>query len=152
MFTKILVAIDCLEENRDTFDYALSLAKATVANLMLLHVFAPEEKNYPNPFIFSGTEYDVMDESLWQVYQQQWQKLEQQNLDLLRSLAAEATAAGVKTEFTQKFGNSGSTICDLAQTWSADLILIGSRGLKGIKEMFLVVSVTMSLIMHPVRS
>lgn len=137
MFTKILVAIDCSEESRNIFDYALSLAQATGANLMLLHVFAPEEKNYPNPLIFSGTEYDVMDESLWQVYQQQWQKLEQQGLDLLRSLAAEATAAGVKTDFTQEFGTSGSTICNLAQTCSADLILIGSRGLKGIKEMFL---------------
>ena len=137
MFNRILVAIDCLEEDRSTFDFALSLVKATEAELMLLHVFSPEEKNYPNPFIFSGTESDYMDESLWKIYQQEWQKLEQQGLDLLRSLAAEATAAGVKTEFTQEFGTPGNTICDLAQTWSAELILIGSRGLTGIKEMFL---------------
>ncbi len=34
-------------------------------------------------------------------------------------------------------GNPAHNICDLAQTWSADLILVGSRGRTGIKEMFL---------------
>ena len=34
-------------------------------------------------------------------------------------------------------GNPGRSICELASTWEADLILVGSRGLKGLKEMFL---------------
>lgn len=78
-----------------------------------------------------------MDESLVTVYQEQWDKFKQRGLEALRSLAEEATAAGVEAEFMQKFGNPGRTICDFAQTWSADLILIGSKGLTRVKEMFL---------------
>ncbi|MEL6786783.1 MAG: universal stress protein, partial [Cyanobacteria bacterium J06607_15] len=33
--------------------------------------------------------------------------------------------------------NPGRTICDRAQTWSVDLILVGSRGLTGAKEVML---------------
>ncbi|MBE9048435.1 universal stress protein, partial [Pleurocapsales cyanobacterium LEGE 10410] len=44
---------------------------------------------------------------------------------------------GVQTEFNQLTGNPGRLICELAADWSADLILVGSRGLKGLKEMFL---------------
>ncbi|MEL7079709.1 MAG: universal stress protein, partial [Cyanobacteria bacterium J06582_2] len=43
----------------------------------------------------------------------------------------------IHSEFIQLSGNPGRSICELANTWSADLILVGSRGLKGIKEMFL---------------
>ncbi len=71
------------------------------------------------------------------LYQQHWQKLEQEGLELLQSLAEEATQAGVKTEWGQSLGYPGRNICESAQTWSADLILLGSRGLTGLKEMFL---------------
>ena len=137
MLNKILVAIDIAETDNNTFKKALSLAKTTGAKLMLLNVIAPDQNNYPNPFIYSGYEYNVTDESLITVYQEQWQKFKQRGLDKLRSLAAEAKTAGVDAEFLQDFGNPGRTICDQAQLWSADLILIGSRGLTGVKEMFL---------------
>ena len=55
----------------------------------------------------------------------------------MQSLTEEATKAGVKTEFKQTVGYPGRNICELAQTWSAELILVGSRGLTGLKEMFL---------------
>ncbi|WP_019505589.1 universal stress protein [Pleurocapsa sp. PCC 7319] len=64
-------------------------------------------------------------------------KFKQRGLEALRSLVQEATTAGVNTEFTQDFGNPGRTICDFAQTWSVETILVGSRGLTGAKEMFL---------------
>lgn len=34
-------------------------------------------------------------------------------------------------------GSPERSICEIAQTWEADLIIVGSRGLTGIKEMFL---------------
>ena len=78
-----------------------------------------------------------IDESILNVYQQQWQKLEQEGLKLLQSLTEEATKAGVKTQFKQTLGYPGRNICEEAQTWAAELILVGSRGLTGVKEMFL---------------
>ncbi|MEL6912525.1 MAG: universal stress protein [Cyanobacteria bacterium J06643_13] len=137
MLNKILVAINIAETNNNNFVRALSLAKINKAELMLLNIIAPDKNNYPNPFIYSGYEYSLMDESLVKVYQEQWDKFKQRGLDKLRSLAEEAEAAGVGVEYIQDFGNPGQTICDRAKSWSADLIIIGSRGLTGVKEMFL---------------
>ena len=137
MLNKILVAIDIREDNNNTFNEALHLAKITKAKLMLLNIIAPDKNNYPNPFIYSGYEYDLMDDSLISIYQQQWDKFKQRGINTLRSLAESAAAAGVEAEYKQDFGNPGRTICDHAKSWSADLIIIGSRGLTGVKEMFL---------------
>lgn len=140
MLKKILVAVD-LSENNDsalhTFHTALPLAQATGAKLMLLNVLAADDNDYPNPFIYSGYEYDVMEGSVFRNYQEQWGILKQRSRELLRSLVDEAATAGVKAELSQDFGHPGRTICDIAQTWSADLIVVGSRGLSVVKEMLL---------------
>lgn len=137
MFNKILVAIDGSTTSRKVFEAGLSLAKTKGASLMLLHVLLWEEKDYPNPFIYYGIEYDLVNRPLVEAYEEQWQKYKQQGVELLHSLAEEAAKAGIMTEFKETKGYPGRNICDLAQTWSADLILVGSRGLTGLKEMFL---------------
>ena len=95
MFNKILVALDIREIDRSAFNQVLSLAKTTGAKLMLLNVIAPDENNYPNPFVYSGYENDWTNESLITVYQEHWSKFKQQGLEALRSLAEEAKAAAV---------------------------------------------------------
>ena len=137
MFNKILVAIDHSTISRKVFEAGLSLAKTTGASLMLLHVLSPEDKDYPPPFIYSGLEYESSAQPILEAYQEKVQKFEQQELEFLRSLSKEATQAGVATEFTQTSDYPGRKICEKAQKWSADLILVGSRGLTGMKEMFL---------------
>ena len=137
MFNKILVAVDHSTINSQVFEAGLSLAKATEGSLMLLHVLSPREKDYPTPLMYPGLEYEPIDESVIKAYQEQWQTFEQQGLELLQSFTDKATKAGVKTEFSQSRGDPGREICELAQTWSAELILVGSRGLTGLKEMFL---------------
>ena len=137
MFDKILVAIDISQTNRSIFKEALSLAQTTEAKLMLLNIIAPSQDSYPNPFIYSGYEYGLGDDSLITIYQEQWRKFKQRGLNRLQLFAEEATAAGIETEYIQDFGNPGRTICDRAKSWSADLIIIGSRGLTGVKQMFL---------------
>ena len=137
MFNKILVAIDHSTMSRKVFEAGLSLAQTTGASLMLLHVLSPEDKDYPPPFIYSGLEYETSAEPILEAYQEKVQKFEQQELQFLQSLTEEATQAGVETEFTQTSDYPGRSICEQAQTWSADLILVGSRGLTGLKEMFL---------------
>ena len=121
MLNKILVALDPSDAYKSVFDTALFLAQTTHAKLILLHVIPPAPQ----------------DESLISVYEEPWQKFQQRGLEMLRSLAQEAKTAGASVEFSQDFGNPGRTICDLAKTRSIDLILVGSRGLTGAKEMFL---------------
>ena len=137
MLRKILVAIDLSTMSRKVFEVGLSFAKTTGARLMLLHILSSEDKDCPTPLIYSGLEYAPSAEPLLKAYKQQWQKFEQQGIEYLRSLTEEANKAGVKTEFTQTQGYPGRNICELAQTWSAELIVVGSRGLTGLKEMFL---------------
>ncbi|MGA7934086.1 MAG: universal stress protein, partial [Kovacikia sp.] len=62
---------------------------------------------------------------------------EQEGLKLLQSYTEKATAAGVPTEFTQNAGNPGRKICDMVQTWGADLIILGRRGRSGLNELLL---------------
>ena len=141
MFKKILVAIDYSTMSRKVFEAALSLAQTTGASLMLLHVFSLAEQNYRTALLASELVDEPSDElrykSLPETYQEKWQQWEEQGREFLDSLSQEAKKAGVHTEFTQTWGEPGRDICELAQTWSAEVIFIGSRGLTGLKEMFM---------------
>ena len=135
MISRILVAVDRSEKNKSVFDSAVSLAQATGATLMLLHVLSEKETGYPALPTYAY--YPMMDDRDFELYRERLAEYQKWGLDLLKNLTEKATAAGVETEYTQLTGNPGSIICELADTWSADLIIVGSRGLKGLKEMFL---------------
>jgi nucleotide-binding universal stress UspA family protein len=135
MIDKILVAADYPQANQLVFDSAVSLAKTTGADLMLLHVLAEDEPSYP--IISNYGYYPVLDNYDYELYQERFADYKRQGINFLQAKVKEATTAGINTEFRQLTGNPGRAICELASTWSADLILIGSRGLTGLKEMFL---------------
>ena len=138
MFHKILVAMDSSAIGKQVFGKALALAKATDACFMLLHVLSAEEEGSPNNYTFHSLDYyPVVSEKTLQIEREQWSVFEKHGLELLRSRQAIATAAGVSTEFTQTAGSPGRTICDLARTWGADLIVIGRRGRSGLAELIL---------------
>ena len=135
MVNRILVAVDRSEQNKSVFDSAVTLAKATGATLMLLHVLSDNESGYPSLPTYAY--YPMIDDRDFEVYRERLAEYKKWGLDLLQNLTEKATEAGVDSEYTQLTGNPGRTICELADTWEADLIIVGSRGLKGIKEMFL---------------
>jgi nucleotide-binding universal stress UspA family protein len=131
MFSKVLVAIDNSESTQVVFESALALAKVHQSRLMLLHVMIPTDIFYPDlPYV--GTPATVTD-----IYFECWRQREEEGIEKLKLLEAKAKTAGVSAEFTQSVGNPGTSICDLAKTWNADLILIGRRGLHGLNELFL---------------
>ncbi|MCC0177777.1 universal stress protein [Waterburya agarophytonicola K14] len=135
MINKILIAVDRTQNNKFVFDTAVSLAQTTGADLMLLHILSKKEPEHPIAPTY--TYYPIVEEMNYETYQQEYAKYEQHGIEFLKNLTEEATAAGVSTEFSQLVGNRGRMICELANNWSADLVLVGSRGLKGLKEMFL---------------
>ncbi|MEO1800539.1 MAG: universal stress protein [Cyanobacteria bacterium J06629_2] len=135
MINKILVAIDCDPGDLLDFDSTLSLAQSTGASLMLLHVMSEQDQDYP---VFpTYVYYQVLKNPDHPEYNAKWLEYEQQSLDYLRSLTKKAIAAGVAAEYTQLNGLPGQIICEIANHWSADLIVVGSRGLKGLNEIFL---------------
>ncbi|NJN86402.1 MAG: universal stress protein [Leptolyngbyaceae cyanobacterium SL_7_1] len=137
MFQKILVAIDASERGQLVFDQALQLAQATSAHLMLLHVLSSEEEGSPNVSIIGLEYYPSIADEIVQMHQKQWVEYENRGLKMLRSHAEQAAAVGVAIEFTQNFGNPGRTICEVAHTWDADLIIMGRRGHSGLNELLL---------------
>ncbi|WP_036482002.1 universal stress protein [Myxosarcina sp. GI1] len=135
MTKKILVAVDISERDRSVLNTAVSLAKSMEASLMLLHILTEDEAGYP--ILPTYAYYPLINDRNYELYQQKLEEYKQWGIDFLQNLTEEAIAAGVKTEYTQLTGNPGRTICEIADNWSADLILVGSRGLKGLKEIFL---------------
>ena len=139
MLHKILVAMDDSAIGEHVFNEALYLAKATEAKLMLLHVLSMDEKGYPdNAFLPNPTDASggFINQSV-RTYLEQLETFKEYGLNLLRSRADEAKLAGVPTEFTQTLGSPGYSICDLARTWEADLIMTGRRSRSLVSKLFL---------------
>jgi nucleotide-binding universal stress UspA family protein len=138
MFKKILVAVDKSDITEYVFESSISLAKVLNAKVMLLHVLSPLDEGYPTP-VYPGPDsmYPSMHEEAIRSYAKQWENFEREGVNLLKSLADRATAAGIVTDFNQNAGDPGRTICDIARTWNADLIVVGRRGRSGLSEMIL---------------
>ena len=135
MINKILIAVDRCQNNRSVFDSALSLAKVSNATLMLLHVMSETEADYPifPPYSY----YSILCDREYETYKKKIEECQQRSRDFLHNLTKEATATGVKTEYAQLNGIPGRDICEIADIWSADLIVVGNRGLKGLKEIYI---------------
>jgi nucleotide-binding universal stress UspA family protein len=133
MFDKILVAInDDTESSHIIFDRALMLAKANSSALMLIHVLTTVDNSY-----YPGSTYHPSTDSTLSSYSKELKKREQVGIEKLRFLAWKANAAGVLTEFTQNIGDPGKSICEVAKSWNANLIIIGKGSLNGLNELIL---------------
>ncbi|MBD2295575.1 universal stress protein [Anabaena sphaerica FACHB-251] len=138
MFKKILVALDSSDMGKQVFQQALSLAKLTSANLMLLHVLSPDEDGIPDVMLLSQMDYypGWGDDSMKR-YLQKLEVHKNQGLQMLQAFCAQANIENINTEFTQNVGSPGRVICHFAKDWNADLIVIGRRGLSGITELLI---------------
>ena len=141
MLNRILVAIDNSSSSQQVFDEAVSLAKVTDANLMLLHVLSPLDEQYVDPLFLQPTILYPQLQGNNSKYASDWQKLKDNRFNWLSWLCEQATTLGVKTEFSQNIGEPSRMICDIARNWQADVIVIGRRGRRGISE-FLMGSVS----------
>lgn len=128
MVRRILVPIaDSESISKFVFQEALDLAKATGANLRLLHVLSLDDKYGPGILSSMNTPE----------CKQRWEEFDQPGLALLKSFADQAIAAGVSTEYSPILGNPSRIICETARTWEANLIIMGRRGISGISELIL---------------
>lgn len=136
MYQRILVAVDNTDLSQQAFKKALSIAKAFKANLHIVHVLSTLRVEYQDTtsLAFSGSYYP---DTLNDVMQEEWLSAKERGLNLLRSLQEEATQAAIQTEVTQQIGQVEEEITQLAQSWGADLIVIGSHGRKGLGEFLL---------------
>jgi nucleotide-binding universal stress UspA family protein len=105
---------------------------------MLLHVLSADDKDSPDvSAVYSLDYYQTGSGLLLEIYREQWKSFEERGLELLRAHALKATTAGVNVDFIQLRGSPSLEICTLANTWQADLIVMGRRGRSGLSELFL---------------
>ncbi len=115
-FKRILVAVDKSPQGSGVFEQALALAKKDSAILM----------------IFNGIELAAKRTYLLEIEE----KTEEAKI-LVENYQQKAQDQGVLAEATYQPGDAGKSICELAESWKADLIIVGRRGYKGLTAVLL---------------
>ncbi len=138
-FKKIFVPLDDSELSHRVFSQALELALIDRAQVMLFNcvtINSLGETAVPIP-VDLGMNVELMN----QAYQAQSLRLEiqeKQASDLLKNYCDAAAKQGLQVEFDCKMdGDPGHSVCESAQNWGADLIVLGRRGRTGLAEAFL---------------
>ena len=138
-FKKIFAALDDSELGHRVFNQALELAVGDRAQVMLFScvtINSLGETAVPIP-VDLGMNVQLMD----QAYQAQRLRLEREQKQasgLLKNYCDAAAKQGLQVEFDCKMvGDPGHCICESAQNWGADLIVVGRRGRTGLTEAFL---------------
>ncbi|MDY6781701.1 MAG: universal stress protein [Cyanobacteriota bacterium] len=131
-YQKILVALDESPQTEVIFEKALDIAKVDGARLMLFRglPFDHPEMTYSDLYGQNLTNFSV-------AMQEHLEKETEETRQWIQSYCDRATQAGVETEWDWKLGEVGNWICKLAETWEADLIVLGRRGRQGLAEMIL---------------
>lgn len=125
MFNKILVAIDESELNNKILEATLNIATSNESLVNLVNV------NKEN--VTTGLTYvpeDYLEEALDQLEVQSMEKLEKAKSRLI-------PGDGISIEMVPLKGDPAHQILEYAKEHEQDLIIMGSRGLSGIKEIML---------------
>lgn len=134
-FQKILAALDYSPLSESVFDQALDLAKANEASLRLLHCLSNEMVGEP-----IGTlpiELGFYPEYVGYAYRSA-PTLASERLDKTREWLSNycetAKRQGVTVDFDCQVGEPTLYLCQMAQNWNADLLVLGRRGRTGLAE------------------
>ncbi len=114
----ILVAYDGSEIARRAVSWAVQLAKALNAKLYVLYVVnVPPEVR---AFLTAGT---ILNEAL------------KSGMKILEQVKPDLDKEGIRYELVVEIGDPGEKIVEFAEKINADLIVMGHRGLSGIKKL-----------------
>jgi nucleotide-binding universal stress UspA family protein len=135
VFQRILVAVERSPLSEFVFAQALELAQLNRASLRLLHCLTHEVAGesttpmsmpigtYPEAMNFNyPTQHLLIEERI------------EEAKDLLKRHSEEAKNQGVPITADYKVGEAGVVLCEVAQQWGADLIVVGRRGRTGLAE------------------
>ena len=138
VFNKIFVALDRSSQAPVIIEQALRLAQSGVSQLMLFHCLDWDTEQRVNPLLGIGTLADVnMSGTLYKLHHESLQKDIAEVGDWLTTYRQDAASKNIPTEIDCKIGTPGSSICDRAKKWGADVIVIGRRGNSSLAELLL---------------
>lgn len=124
-FQRILVAIDCSSAATIVFDQAIKLAFTYESHLMLLHCF--HLKTWDEISIMIDAAFGLAGkEKLRQLQQKNLQEKENTR-KTLQTYCQQANIHGIQAEYELCLGEPSLRILEFAQSWCADLIIMGRR-------------------------
>ncbi len=134
-YKKILLALDMNDKGTVLFEEALGLARAGGAELALLCCIEEETVAEADERVATTSELNLADSQ---------RVLDRQRIDRLGhvrawldSLARRASEVGVSARVDAEEGDPAKRICEMAQHWGADLIVLGHSGRHPVRELFL---------------
>lgn len=139
-FLRILVGLDRSELGQAVFTQALVLAQSCGAHLHVLHVFdlEPMAVSGLSPLTPSAPELGIYSTL---VHSTPWSQHNQAHVDQIHAWLQQqcqvALNQGVPAEFSYRVGSPGGVLCEVAQHWQADLVVVGHRGRSGLVEALL---------------
>ncbi|NJM17297.1 MAG: universal stress protein [Richelia sp. RM2_1_2] len=136
---KILVALDKSKQTGKVFQTALDLVKGKDSEIKLLHCI---NSNIMVGDVSSiggiGTIGDInIYGNLQKNYQQELKQEIRKVSEWSEYYTQQARMQKIPASYTYELGEPGKKICEFAQSWGADLIVLGSRGHSGITEVLL---------------
>jgi nucleotide-binding universal stress UspA family protein len=137
-YHKILVSIDRSPQTDFVIDQVLDLAIKEQAELMLFHAIQVEAMAEISPMVGTGMGLGPsLGRDIPELQQQRLEAQVQQTKEMLQEYAQLAIAQNIPTICHHSVGDPGVLVCELAKSWSANLIVVGRRGRKGMTELFL---------------
>ena len=137
-FHTIMIALDESDVSEKAFTAAKELAKALSAKLIIDHVLDPHNSRSPQPlYRYSKSESIPVEQNVRERYEQEWENFVNYYRELLKRKADEAIVSGIEVDFLQPHGSPGSTLCEVAKTVNASLMVIGSHQRRGMAEIML---------------
>lgn len=124
MFDKIMVAIDKAEITNKLLDATVEIAHNKQTQITLVNV--------SQDYVSNGMTY-VPENFLEDILNE----MEKASLDQLHQAKSKLKSAGINPETVHLKGDPGYEILNYARETDQQLIIIGSRGLRGVREMML---------------
>jgi nucleotide-binding universal stress UspA family protein len=135
---RVLVALDTSEQADRVFEQALEQAQSEGSGLMIMHVLQVETNVEANPLVGLGT---LADTNMYGTLQRLRHEQVEQEIEKVKawldSYVQRAEEKQIATELSYATGIPGPQICDRARDWRADLVVLGRRGVHGIREVVL---------------
>jgi nucleotide-binding universal stress UspA family protein len=128
-FRRVLVAFDGSDSSMKVVNYAVEVAKKWSASLILLTVF----QRRIMPIFSNENDYETHFDP--EIFERDQEAIKRVYRNLLEETASKISSENQDLEILAKFeeGRPSSVIVEVAKEEDVDLIVIGSRGLGGIK-------------------
>ncbi|MGF1473016.1 MAG: universal stress protein [Rubrobacteraceae bacterium] len=124
--SKILVATDYSDEAGTAVETAVELADATGSELHLIHALPVEP---PTPFPYP---YDRQATERWEAW---WEQAKKKSRTFVEERAERiGSESGISVRPHLRFGRPGHEIVELGEELDAGLVIVGSRGLGGVRR------------------